>query len=131
MSSMSRMMSIGEQDREWAEKALSNFPGTTSYGLGLPDYFEDGWKNGLSDEDVTQIILARDFLSGFPYNWSTSKSSPTSTFLKNFIGRRQGVFVYEGAVVLAALALGIPVKNYGNHHARIGIDKRSLRSMQR
>lgn len=127
---MSRLMSISEQDREWAEKALSDFPLTTSYGLGLPEYFEDEWENGLSDEDVKEIILARDFLSGFPYNWNTSKSSPTSSFLKNFIGNRQGVHVCEGAVVLAAQALGIPVKSSGSHHARIGIDKRTLNSLK-
>lgn len=137
MSSMSRMMSISEQDRSWAKSARAQFPHLTSYGYGLPDGCDDNWSETLSDDDIEMIIAARDFLSGFKpvekvsYGSRTSYPSPTAMNLKDLLRNYNGTYVYEGAITLAASALGLPIRNWASHHAQIGVSRKQYKDLQK
>lgn len=116
-----------ELDRVWAENARSRFPHITSYGFGLPSQCQDNWGETLTDEDVSQIIAARDFLTDLPSNLGVNQSSPTSASLRNLLKGFTGIYVYEGAMTLAALALGLPVQTFADHQSRVGVSKQALR----
>jgi hypothetical protein len=130
-------MNIGQDDRTWAKNARNQFPGITSYGYGLPDGCNNNWTSTLSDKDIEQIIAARDFLCGFKplekVNHGSRKThgSPTSTELKSLVEKCSGVSVYEGDVILAASALGIPIRNHFTHHAQIGISRRQFKGLRK
>lgn len=130
-------MNIGKDDRAWAENARAQFPHLTSYGYGLPDGCDDNWSGILSDDDIEMIIAARDFLSGFKpvekvsYGSRTSYSSPTAIDLKNLLRNYDGTYVYEGAITLAASALGLPIRNWATHHAQIGVSRRQYKALQK
>ena len=120
-------MSLTNADREWAENALSSFPHITSYGFGLPPQCSDSWGETLTDEDVALIIAARDFLVEFPPNQGVNRHSPTSSYLRNLLNLSTGLYVYEGAMALAALALGLPVQKYLDHSSKVGLSKQALK----
>jgi hypothetical protein len=125
-----------EYDRAWAESARAQFPHLTSYGYGLPDGCNDNWTETLSDDDVEIIITARDFLSGFKpvkkvsYGSSISYPSPTAMNLKDLLKNYKGTYVYEGAITLAASALGLPIRNWATHHAQIGVSRKQYKALQ-
>lgn len=122
---------VSTSDREWAENARSLFPHVTSYGYGLPQpSLDDNWGETLSDEDVFQIISARDFLKTFRINKSVNRNSPTSVMLKNLLMGLEGVYVYKGAITLSALALGIPVGGPSCNLPGIGVNRQDYRTMQ-
>jgi hypothetical protein len=129
-------MNVGQDDRTWAENARSHFPEITSYGYGLPEGVLNSWGDPLSDQDVERIITARNFLCGFKpldkvsYRTQKTSGSPTSTALKNLLQKYSGVSVYEGDVILAASALGIPTRNYAACHAQIGVSKRQYKDIR-
>lgn len=130
-------MDVSQDDRTWAENALGQFPGITSYGYGLPDGCNDNWTSTLSDKDVEQIIESRSFLCGFKplekvnYGSRNSHGPPTSTELKSLVEKCIGVSVYEGAVILAASALGIPTRNHSTYHAQIGISRQQYKGLRK
>lgn len=129
-------LTLTDYDKAWAESALAQFPNITSYGYGLPDGCTDNWSGELSEEDIGQIISARDFLSGFKpvekvsYGSRTSYASPTAHELKSLLQGYNGTCVYEGAIVLAASALGLPVRRYySTHHAQIGVSRKQYKDL--
>jgi len=135
---MPRMrLTLTEYDRDWAESARAQFPHLTSYGYVLPDGCDDNWSGILSDDDIEMIIAARDFLGGFKpvekvsYGSRTSYSSPTAMDLKNLLQNYNGTYVYEGAITLAASALGLPVRNWATHHAQIGVSRKQYKDLQK
>lgn len=130
-------MTTSQEDRTWAETARAQFPHLTSYGYGLPDGCEDEWKNPLSDECVEQIIVARNFLTKMTFNKQVSYgsrnsySSPTAIELKTLISDFDGIYVHEGDIILAASALGAPIRNYEGHHAQIGVSRRQYNAVKK
>ena len=115
---------MANYDREWALAAHKQFPAITSYGWGLPEGCGNNWADGLDDDSIDQVIRARDFLMDHPAVKNAGPSSPTSSQLKSLVPG----YVYEGAVVLAAEALGYPVKrDPESPRVRIGLKKSRLK----
>lgn len=124
------IFNINSSDRAWAEEARARFPCLTSYGFGLPDQCSDSWGTTLTDEDVSQIIASRDFLSGFEINSGVYSNSPTASQLKSLLMGYSNTYVYEGAIVLAASALGLPIKHIDYAYSRIGLSRKSVKALR-
>jgi hypothetical protein len=139
MSIMPGMMqtNISQDDYTWAENARNHFPEITSHGYGLPDGCSNNWTSTLSDKDIEQIIAARDFLCGFKpleqvsYGSRKSHGSPTAIELKSLLQKYSGIYVYEGDIILAASALGLPIRNHASCHAQIGVSRRQYKDLQK
>ncbi len=112
---------------QWARdayaKAKQQHPGLTSYGFDLPrgtDYLDD-WAEGISTKHALEIHRAACWLDGMETVKHPDRFG--SCGLKHSAERWAGAYVREGALIVAALALGVPIKPYGRqgHGAHIGV----------
>ncbi|CAK6701146.1 hypothetical protein BBFGKLBO_03030 [Synechococcus sp. CBW1107] len=122
---------ISAADRQWAAAAYARMktqhPDLTSYGFGLPRGTTDKWRDGLTDHDLDQITRARRWLEGMETVRHPRRIGSYSA--KHSAESWAGGYIGEGSLILAALALAVPVKPYGwrGHGAYIGVAVRSVR----
>jgi hypothetical protein len=106
-------------DRLWAAGALHRarrqHPEITSYGFGVPPGMADAWCGGLDPDDLEQIAACGMFLAGLP-QVTPGRRCPGSYALKHRIERWAGRYIREGALIAAAVALGVPLRRHGLHH---------------
>jgi hypothetical protein len=118
-------------DTAWARGAFARVkaahPTLTSYGFGLPPGCDDHWLEGLSDEHLKEIVRAARWLDGM----DTVKRADRfrSYAMKHTAERWAGGYIREGSLIVAALALGVPVRPYGDgrHGVYLGLSARSVR----
>lgn len=119
-------------DRAWAaaawQQARSLRPELTSYGLGTPRGCSDTWADGIPDNQLDEIAAAALFLADLP-TVKPGPNSPGSYSLKHHAERWARRYIREGALVTAALALGIPLRPRSNSHSvTVGLALRPLRA---
>lgn len=118
-------------DRPWGaaawHRAKRQHPELTSYGFGTPAGLADAWRDGMDPEDLQMIASCGLFLAGLETT-TPGPRSPSSYGLKHKVERWAGRYVREGALIAAALALGVPLKRHGRDHhgAQLGVARASL-----
>lgn len=126
---------ITATERDWARAARAAYPLMTPYGFTAgPD---NQWADDLSDEHLDEIAIARRWLQAVEWR-STADSGCIGSYkakhqAENW-ARRQGFkryYVREGALLLAAVTLGVPLKRYGasDWGAYLGLNRRSLKAI--
>lgn len=85
------------------------------------DYRDDAWWDLPLFTD--QAVLAMDGLSGLPSVPVGGRRARTSYGLKHELERRAGAYISNGALIVAALALGIEIKRMAGspRNALIGV----------
>jgi hypothetical protein len=118
-------------DRPWGaaawHRAKRQHPMLTSYGFGVPPGLADAWREGLDPEDLQQIATCGLFLAGLQ-QIEPGRRCPGSYALKHRIERWAGMYIREGALIAAAVALGVPLKRHGREHhgVQLGLAAASL-----
>lgn len=113
-------------DRAWGaavwHRAKRQHCELTSYGFGTPPGRADAWHEGLDPADLEQIATCGLFLAGLQ-QIKPGQRAPGSYYLKHRIERWAGRYVREGALIAAAVALGVPLKRHSHDHhgARLGL----------
>ena len=89
---------------------LASEPEITDYGFCLPEGIDNGWAGGLTDEGIDQIARAGRWLQGI----ETVRTPPRlrSYSAKHCAERWAGDYIGEGALIVAAMALGVPLRRY-------------------
>jgi len=120
-----------QEDKDWAISAFQSYPEVNSYGVGPnSEVRESNWSRELTEDQIEQILHSRDFLLSLEFNAKVNRSSPTSNLIKSKLSSCKKVYVYNGAVVLAAKALGIPVSMWGlGPSVKIPVSKKSLKAL--
>jgi hypothetical protein len=123
---------IGTAELRWASVAWrwtkKRHPNLTSYGFGKLERYEDNWAEGPCDRGLEMIVRAGRWLQGQEQK-RPSPSGPGSYGLKHRAERWAGGYMYEGALIVAALALGVPMKRYSGSSSwgvYLGLTSRSL-----
>lgn len=105
----------------------------TPYGFTVgPD---DQWGAELTDEHLDEIAIARRWLQSLEWRNTADRHCIGSYAAKHCAERWAALhgfhrsYVREGALLLAAVVLGVPLKRYGVSRwgAYIGISRRSLK----
>lgn len=126
---------ITPAERDWARSARAAHPLMTPYGFTAgPD---NQWAADLSDQHLDEIAIARRWLQSVDWR-STADSSCIGSYkakhqAENW-ARCQGFkpyYIREGALLLAAVNLGVPLKRYGGTDwgAYLGLSRRSLKAI--
>lgn len=118
----------------WARAARAAHPEMTGYGF-RPGHGPDPWADGLTLEHLQEIAIARRWLEAMPWRSTVNSCCIGSYAAKHRAeawARHQGIpeaYVSEGALLLAAVALGVPVRPYGGSEwgAFVGLARRGLR----
>lgn len=126
---------ITQPELDWARSARAAHPEMTSYG------FDDGpdgdqWGAELSDEHLGEIAIARRWIQALDWRKTVDTSCIGSYAAKHRAeewARSQGIercYIREGALLLAAASLGVPLKRYGSRGskwgAHLGLSRRSI-----
>ena len=129
---------ITSAEMDWARAARSAYPEITNYGFpgtGL-GFMENIWEEELDEISLQQVVVSRRWLElCTPWTTRASTMSIGSYSAKHRAERwskmqKWGpIYVREGSLILAALALQVPIKRYGNHTwgAYLGISRQGLR----
>lgn len=110
----------------------------TSYGFLPSSQYGDSWELELSLDDLQQVVISRRWLEACaPWLKRATKDCIGSYGAKHCAeswSRAQGnsvTYVREGALLLAAVALGVPLLRYRapSWGAYLGLSKRAVRSV--
>lgn len=124
---------ISPEELEWAKQARAQHPEITSYGFGLPandkDHFEESGDSGLQ-----MIVACRRWLIGQKFRKTINPTDcPGSYAAKHMVESWPGnpkkptKYIYEGALILAAVALGVPYKQKtGNWGIYLGLSRKTI-----
>lgn len=129
---------ISSAEIAWARAAREAHPEMTGYGF-RPGPGPDPWADGLTLEHLEEIAIARRWLEAMPWRSTVDSCCIGSYAAKHRAeawARRHGVpvpYLREGALLLAAVALGVPVRPYGDREwgGFIGLTRRGLRATAR
>jgi hypothetical protein len=121
---------ITSADLDWAMQAHKQFPKVTSYGFSLPRNYSDAWADGLDPGHLQEIAAARAFLRALAPT-APHRNLHGSYSLKHLAESWAGCYIREGAVILAALALGLAVKPYDHpgHGGYVGVTRSSVKKL--
>lgn len=113
--------------------AKAAHPELTSYGFGLPRVSSyvptDAWADGLTEQHLQEIARASRWLQGIPTVSRATARNVGSYSAKHQAERWAGGYVREGALIVAALAAGVPIKPYSQgrgHGAYLGLSRRAI-----
>lgn len=118
-------------DRPWGaaawHRAKRQHPQLTSYGFGVPAGCADAWRDGMEPDDLEMIAACGLFLTELA-TVEPGPRSPGSYKLKHQVERWAGFYIREGALIAAAIALGVPLKRHGREHhgVRLGLSAAAL-----
>lgn len=118
-------------DRTWGaaawHRAKRQHPELSCYGFGVPASCADAWRDGLDPADLEQIATCGVFLAGLA-TVEPGRRSAGSYALKHRVEGWAGRYIREGALIAAAVALGVPLKRHGidHHGARLGLAAAAL-----
>lgn len=98
---------------------------------------DNQWATELSDEHLDEIAIARRWLQALNWRKTVDTSCIRSYAAKHRAeewARRQGFkpyYVREGALLLAAVHLRVPLKRYGVFEwgAHLGLSRRSIKAI--
>lgn len=130
------------EEIDWARAAHAAHPEITSYGFGLPQGCDNNWGPELDLRSLEMVAACRRYLLSRPWRKTATKECPGSYHLKHVVegwsdhplrhAEGRVTYTYEGALILAAVALGVPIKPYTScgpffrgHGACIGLSRRS------
>jgi hypothetical protein len=129
----------------WAHHARLNNPTMTSYGFACSKVLNklktgessrfprmlNNWAIQFTERDAWMVAASRQFLEAAGWNSSANSNNPGSYRLKHIAEEWAKSYIYEGALLLAAFELGVPLKRYGHDRwgAFVGVSVRGLRSL--
>lgn len=128
---------ITDTELDWARAARAAYPEMTSYGFLPSSLYGDSWEAELSLADLQQVAVSRRWLEAcIPWLKRATKDCIGSYGAKHCAenwSRAQGIgvtYVKEGALLLAAVALGVPLLRYRapSWGAYLGLSKRAVRA---
>lgn len=92
--------------------AKQDHPELTSYGFGKPSEYSDDWRDGLTETGELSIVRSARWLQGMKTIRQPNTRIGGSYRLKHVAERWAGGYVMEGGLIVAALALGVPLRRY-------------------
>ena len=94
-------------------------------------WFLNRWSKQFTERDAWMVAASREFLEAAGWNYSASRRNPSSYSLKHTAEQWAGSYMYEGALLLAAFELGVPLMRYGADKwgAWVGVSAKGLRSL--
>jgi hypothetical protein len=128
----------------WAHHAHLKNPTMTSYGFpcsqvlnefkpgGNPRFSRlNNWAVSFTERDAWMVAVSGQFLEATGWNPSANSKNPGSYYLKHVVERWAKSYIYEGAPLLAAVEIGVPLKRYGSDRwgAFVGVSANGLRSL--
>jgi hypothetical protein len=127
---------ISNAEIEWARMVRAQHPELTSYGFGTPSPYENQWRGRLSMQQLEMVVACRRWLEAVGWRSTADASCPGSYQLKHWVekwpehpGRSR--YVQEGALLLAALGLGVPLQRYVcGWGACVGVSRLGLRRVR-
>lgn len=136
---------IDQQLLTWAQNAHKNYPKMTSYGFPCaqvvhhfkpnekpvyPKLFNN-WANDFTERDAWMVGISKLFLQTVEWNYTVSRKNPGSYGLKHTVERWAGSYIYEGALLLAAVQIEVPLKRYGPDlwGAFVGVSRSGMRML--
>ena len=130
---------------QWAHHAHLKNPTMTSYGFSSPRVLNklkpeehpqfprllNNWSRQFTERDAWMVAASRQFLEAAGWNYSVSRRNPSSYSLKHTAEQWAGSYIYEGALLLAAFELGVPLMRYKTNSwgAYVGVSAKGLRSL--
>ncbi len=116
---------VNTTDIKWAanawDRAKGLEPSLTSYGFGTCGQYEDQFKGGPNHRQLLMIAACGFFLYDLP-KVKAHRKSFGSYALKHGVEKWCGFYIMEGALIAAAVTLGVSLKRYtGKHGAFVGI----------
>ncbi|MBM9622227.1 hypothetical protein ACFQ60_15290 [Streptomyces zhihengii] len=112
------------------DQLMTAHPTLTSEGYGrstlVPADKEPDLRADLAS-DLTSVQQAADWIGELGWTSATSDDSPSSYHLKHVMEEATGRYVTNGALIAAALLVGVPVKLDGLNPP-IGVSPQSLRT---
>jgi hypothetical protein len=129
----------------WAHHAHLNNPTITSYGFpcskvlnelkpeesGMFPRVLNNWAITFTERDAWMVAASRQFLEATGWNLSANSRNPGSYWLKHVVEKWAKSYIYEGALLVAAVEIGVPLKRYGSDKwgAFVGVSARGIRSL--
>ncbi len=113
---------ISPEEIQWARQARIDHPKITSYGFGVPSKYEDQWtikETAFDFRCLETIAICRRWLLEQGWRKTVNSSDcPGSYAVKHMIESWKNhpprstntKYIYEGALVLTVVAMGIPYK---------------------
>ena len=91
----------------------------------------NNWGTSFTERDAWMVAVSRQFFEATGWNLSAKSTNPGSYWLKHVVEQWAKSYIYEGALLLAAVELGIPLKRYGSDKwgAFVGVSARGLQSL--
>ena len=122
-----------QAELKWAAQAYEAVkaihPEITSYGLGKPKSYENAWELGIDDRSKRMIVLAARWFDGQKPVRATSNFYSYAT--KHIVENWACDYIYEGAFIVAAIAMGFPFKRNGKWSIFVGVSKKTAKLRQR
>lgn len=91
----------------------------------------NNWAITFTERDAWMVAASRQFLEATGWNYLANSNNPGSYRLKHIAEEWAKSYIYEGALLLAAVELGVPLKRYGSDMwgAFVGVSARGIRSL--
>jgi hypothetical protein len=122
-----------QAELEWAAQSYEAVkairPEITSYGLGKPKRYENAWALGIDDRSKRMIVMAARWFDGQKPVRVTSDFP--SYYAKHIAENWACDYIYEGAFIVAAIAMGFPFKRHREWSIFIGVSKKTAKLRQR
>ena len=91
----------------------------------------NNWAITFTERDAWMVAASRQFLEATGWNLSANSRNPGSYWLKHVVEKWAKSYIYEGALLVAAVEIGVPLKRYGSDKwgAFVGVSARGIRSL--
>ncbi|WP_216918793.1 hypothetical protein [Synechococcus sp. CCAP 1479/9] len=121
MPQQSQIPTITAVELAWARSAWAAakqaHPELTSYGFGKPREYDDRWRNGLTEDGDLSIVRSARWLQGIETIKHPSSRIGCSYRLKHVAEDWAGGYVMEGGLIVAAIALHVPMRRFTGRDA--------------
>ena len=129
------MEPISPAEIEWARAVRAQHPKLTSYGFWTPSPYENQWRSRLTKQQLEMVAVCRRWLEAVGWKSTADTRCPGSYQAKHWVenwpdhpGRHR--YIHEGALLLAALGLGVPMRQHTiGWGANLGVSRLGLRRL--